>query len=355
MTKNRTRIEYIDIAKGLGMLLVIWGHIRETGISNAMVYAFHMPLFFFLSGMMFDRHKYSSVAELIKRRIKTLLIPYLLFSVATWIFWAGYNLVLGNEVKSYWMPLLQTVISQGSGGYLVHNSPLWFVTCLFMVEMIYYFASRFSVQWTVIICVLCAVAGNFMIAPESPLRYLPWSFDMAMCAVPFYMLGNLVSEYLGHERLCGFVNQRKALSIFLVLLGIVFLYFGAIINGPVSMGHRKLNIEYVFYPLACIGIAEHLILSILLSNIPSKAVGLIRWIGNYSFRVMAVQTPIKGVVLVVLGFIFHKTVGELSDTTSYSILAFVISLIAVCITVWVIYWLVSAAKRKQEPDKELGG
>ena len=45
---DRRRIDYIDIAKGLGMMTIIWGHIMYAGISNAIVYAFHIPLFFFL-------------------------------------------------------------------------------------------------------------------------------------------------------------------------------------------------------------------------------------------------------------------------------------------------------------------
>ena len=51
-TENK-RIQYIDIAKTLGIILVIAGHIvsSDTEIKKV-IYSFHMPLFFMLSGML---------------------------------------------------------------------------------------------------------------------------------------------------------------------------------------------------------------------------------------------------------------------------------------------------------------
>lgn len=192
MRQIKDRIRYVDIAKGIGMVLVIWGHIRETGLGNAMIYAFHMPMFFILSGMLFSKEKYTSVGQLIRKRVHTLLIPYSIYSVATWVVWVVYNTVLGNHVDSIWMPLLQTILSQGSGGYLVHNSPLWFVTCLFIVEMIYYYTSKLSDGKNILVCGAIAVVGNLLIVEGSPFRHMIWNIDMAMCAIPFYALGNLM-------------------------------------------------------------------------------------------------------------------------------------------------------------------
>lgn len=47
-----TRIEWVDIAKGFGIILVVIGHmVKGNGIVGQYIWAFHMPLFFFLSGM----------------------------------------------------------------------------------------------------------------------------------------------------------------------------------------------------------------------------------------------------------------------------------------------------------------
>ena len=48
--ENANRINYVDTAKGLGMLMVVWGHIMLAGFLYDFVYAVHIPLFFFLGG-----------------------------------------------------------------------------------------------------------------------------------------------------------------------------------------------------------------------------------------------------------------------------------------------------------------
>lgn len=156
------RLDYIDIAKGLGMLTIIWGHIVHEGWSNQFVYSFHIPLFFFLSGMVFNASKYQTVGELIKKRVKTLLIPYLIFSIITWALWVGMR-VVSHDATNYWYPLLQTFIAQGSAGFLRHNLPLWFVTCLFVVEIMYYYINKLPKAGMVLCLITCSVIGNYMI------------------------------------------------------------------------------------------------------------------------------------------------------------------------------------------------
>lgn len=112
------------------MLLIVWGHIRLGDWSNAFVYAFHIPLFFFLSGMVFSKKRYPDFKSFLLKRINSLIKPYVVFSGLTWIIWVAYSYVSHANVESYWMPLAQTFIAQGSGGFFIHNVPLWFVSCL---------------------------------------------------------------------------------------------------------------------------------------------------------------------------------------------------------------------------------
>ena len=58
MTNTMTkRIEWIDTAKGIGLICVILGHMRVPYLST-WIYTFHMPLFFFLSGAVFSGRQY---------------------------------------------------------------------------------------------------------------------------------------------------------------------------------------------------------------------------------------------------------------------------------------------------------
>ena len=74
------RYDYIDISKGIGILMVVWAHIMLAGWTHQMFYAFHMPLFFLLSGMLFRRDKYTSFSSFLAHRAKRLLIPYFIYS-----------------------------------------------------------------------------------------------------------------------------------------------------------------------------------------------------------------------------------------------------------------------------------
>ena len=92
------RVEYVDTAKGYLMLLVVIGHVLiilnpEYGklyytVPQAFIYAFHMPAFFIIHGVLFDVEKWQgcSTKEFLIRRLQTLIIPYCFFELIG-MFW----------------------------------------------------------------------------------------------------------------------------------------------------------------------------------------------------------------------------------------------------------------------------
>ena len=126
----KERDKSIDIAKGIGIFLMVMGHTTSNRIVLQWIYSFHMPLFFFLSGIFHSQGE--SYIYFFKKKVKTLLIPYFFFSIILFLFFlivsknigfsAGENLsvkenfigiLLGNEVKG---------LSQMSWG-----GQLWFI------------------------------------------------------------------------------------------------------------------------------------------------------------------------------------------------------------------------------------
>lgn len=277
---NTKRLDYIDLAKGLGMLTIMWGHIH-TGVSTQLVYAFHIPLFFFLSGLVFSRQRYANFGVFLKKRWKGLIFPYIVFSVLTWAVWATYSYVTHASVESYWIPLLQTFIAQGSEGYLVHNVPLWFVMCLFSVEVIYYFTSRLKTGWIIAVCVALGAIGAWMsITDMYDFSVLPWSIDVALMALPFYAIGSLTNQYIGHERISGAVERHRGIAVLLMIVAVAFLYVGGTSNGQVSMGHAYLGKNlFVFYPVALCGIVAFMALCLLI--VSCKLLSNSRLIGGH--------------------------------------------------------------------------
>ena len=77
--KGKNRDYVIDIIKGIGIFLVVFGHvIQDIYIINS----FHMPLFFVLSGATLC---YSTKGSSISKRAKRLLVPYFIFSIIWFI------------------------------------------------------------------------------------------------------------------------------------------------------------------------------------------------------------------------------------------------------------------------------
>ena len=79
LKSKEERIQYIDIARGIGILLVVLWHCIHGSYIARIIYSFHMPLFF-ISGFCWNPNKYIFPVFL-RRRIKQLIIPLLLFSI----------------------------------------------------------------------------------------------------------------------------------------------------------------------------------------------------------------------------------------------------------------------------------
>lgn len=332
MTK---RVEYLDIAKGLGIMMVVWGHIMHSGWSYDLVYAFHMPLFFFLSGMLFQRGKYISFLDFLRKRTRRLFVPYLIYSIITWSFWVGYNMFRHNYVGSYWNPLLQTIIAKGSGEFMPHNSALWFIPCLFAVEIIYYMTSKFKDVVNILFCFSLAFVSIILahVFGGDWLFLLPWNFDAALIAIPFYCTGNLLIKHYSFDRIRDAVKNNVTISI--VLWGglTVLLVLGTFLFGTCSMGSSWYGCnEWVFILRAFVGIAATLVFSILLS---SYSINYIKWLGRTSLDVMCVHIPVKGVVIVAITALFHPSV-PVDKSISWAFLAFVATMLIVSAIVWII-------------------
>lgn len=121
----KQRVEYIDILKGFGIILVVLGHVTLNSDLYHFIYAFHMPLFFIISGMfLHDKPGF------IRKQAKSLFLPYISFGLLTYLYWW---LV---ESRYRELPTGETSFSQFVNLFIptgMHhcNVVLWFLPCLF--------------------------------------------------------------------------------------------------------------------------------------------------------------------------------------------------------------------------------
>ncbi len=342
---GKQRLDYIDIAKGIGILCVIWGHIvTPHNFSARFIYSFHMPLFFFLSGMFFNGGKYTSFLDFIKKRGRRLLVPYVIYSIVTWGIWVIFNRLTGNDTVNIWQPLLETVYARGSGQFLPHNSALWFIPCLFAVEIMYYFVSKLK-RWLIIpVCFL--VSGVSMTLEHfygyDYLYLLPWNLDAAMMALPFYAVGNVFSwKPELHNRLLDYTKKHTVISIAAVML--LFAVVGVLTKlvgfvGSVSMGHSYYGNEYIFHIRALMGSFAVCWLSVLVSQ--AKYIGKLKqglkWFGENSLDVMCTHIPVKGVLIVAVAILLHTSNKMVTDNVIYALIVFVCTVAIEVVLIWAI-------------------
>lgn len=138
----KDRIFWVDLLKALGILLVIMGHVLKNPYSpiSHFIYAFHMPLFFALSGIFYNYDKCQSLSGLIKKRWQSLLKPYLFFYIVTFLYWALIERTLraasGGVEADWYLPLLGLLWQGMDWNLFAHNNPFWFIPCLMTVTII---------------------------------------------------------------------------------------------------------------------------------------------------------------------------------------------------------------------------
>ena len=126
----------VDVLRGIGILLVVSGHASSGSSMNVFApYSFHMPLFFFISGLFFSDSKVDGVLSTIVKNTKSLL----LYSTAFYIFYAGVCWVitrLGFTAFSQPFSLELIFLNQftTSGAYRF-TAAYWFIPCLFFVKL----------------------------------------------------------------------------------------------------------------------------------------------------------------------------------------------------------------------------
>ena len=110
---------WLDIAKGITIILMVVGHTTIHHIASDFIYCFHMPLFFIASGFISSYLKHSPL-EYIKHKAHTMMLPFITYSIIV-------SLVL-YFIGQIDFPIL---LSNGWGGYA-----LWFVPVLYLASIL---------------------------------------------------------------------------------------------------------------------------------------------------------------------------------------------------------------------------
>ena len=217
---DRERIEWLEVLQGFSMLLVVIGHISLSNIAfnpdypftaalERIIYSFHMPLFIFISGWLFqltclssDRH-YRSV---MKRKLSRLGIPFLVFTVVTIGLKLAFPGLMHRQVDTE--ELLNTFV-------LFSSNPLgemWFLITL-LILMAAFPIYRWLDRHSALIWGCCVAVPIALFFPDD---IMVFQLSKVMGMLPYFIAGLVCCRY-------GVIERYASNPIFFTVCGSLFI------------------------------------------------------------------------------------------------------------------------------------
>lgn len=201
-SSSSKRVDWIDCAKGIAILATIVGHSVTQGRSESMVrglvFSFHMPLFFILSCATYQCS--TNMAEFKNKTIKAmkhLLKPAML----TYIIIIAYQCIIDHNLLlnlEYWKGKLFTLLFASGVNTSFCNFEVacigipWFFFALFIGRTVFDLLQlKFDDEVTLLI--MCCMVGMIGVI-FGKFEYLPFSIDISLAIMPFFMFGNLLKR-----------------------------------------------------------------------------------------------------------------------------------------------------------------
>ncbi len=289
------RIEWIDYAKGITIFLVVYSHVL-IGVYNSQfnisysfyihsikfMYSFHMPVFFFLSGIFAIKSSAVSLPDFLIKKLKIIAYPYLIWSL------------IQGCIYAFMSPFTNFKFSLGELPTTILFNPLmqlWFLYILFFTHALFFLINRLSGKYNYYILLTVALVMYFF-SGYIKIHIISKIFQFFL----YYVLGhvltkkNNIKKYLTLNRI-----QILCFTVLFVILELMIVD----LNG---------NIDYIGNPLqslflACMGIALIISISIYLSQ--AQNIRFILEMGKLSLPIYLMH------ILTIVGFriFFNKIIG----------------------------------------------
>lgn len=338
------RIAWLDAARGIGILLVIVGHALARGFVFDVIYAFHMPLFFFLSGVVSPSALNIPLAAQARRLARSLLAPFAFFGLVT----LGYHAAMQRVVAGS-SPGLQDVLSwagaiaYGIGERMPSNWTLWFFPCLFVTIL----GSLASVRALGASRAFAATAILAVLAVLAPLPWrLPWSADSALVAALFFQAGMRFGAWPEGDTAGSLLPGTLAWR--LVAAGLTFAVTAAVawLNGTVDLARFVFGNPVIYAVGAASGIAGTVFLAQALP--PSTA---LRHLSEDSRVIFPLHTLVFGLLTGAATrlFLLDRTVARdsMASVVVYVVVALAVTLAAAPLLRRLAPWAIGEQPRRR--------
>lgn len=199
----------LDIAKGIGIVLVVWAH--AFGPFSSFINSFHMPFFFFVSGMLYKNNK--SVSEYTKSKMKSLLLPFWTYNLMFYpiffilFYWRKW------DFQIYLKAIIEIIVTVNKVPFL---GATWFLAALFWVSVLFHVVYRFFDRLNISVLFMIPISAAIM-AIGFHITF-PYRISRTLICSGFYVMGFMFNKYL-RERINvvvgGFVAVPMGIFAFL--------------------------------------------------------------------------------------------------------------------------------------------
>ena len=279
----------INLLKTFAIMLVVSGHLNFTLIHSLPTYAFHIALFFFISGMLFN-DKYDFKTYLIKR-FKSLMLPYILYCIAYILI----TILCYNLTGKFWgLPITlynECIVPFLTGHQMLLSCPLWFVPQLFITLLIYWILYN-KIKFNNTFCYLILALAVLVLSVQNNSLYLLLLYR-TIFSLFFVHLGHLYSTKQIENQLFSI----KYLFIFIPLLLCICLrkYIPYLnVQGILNYSFCFMNFNKLWLPILPIisslsGIYAILSITKILYKYMNflKITNIVNFIGQNTYHIMA--------------------------------------------------------------------
>ena len=134
---NNKRIIWIDYAKVISIFLMVICHAGLKGIPLQVIYQFHMPAFFIISGVLYKNRG-------VLKEFRSFLVPIIVFSIINWFVGISLDIVgdripiseWGQYISVYTKSCLTPLYYCNDGTQITLFTGLWFLVSLFVVKLL---------------------------------------------------------------------------------------------------------------------------------------------------------------------------------------------------------------------------
>ena len=274
----KERLSYIDIAKGIGIILVILSH---TDYPELMYYTspFFVPIFFFCSGYTSSR-KNISLRNCYNRVAIRLLKPYLFFNILLLFIFHDFSLraIWGIIYSRYCLFPFGTT-QDICRFMIIGNYPMWFLTCMVVAYLLYEILIYYSKYQYYLIAIYFLFSTLTTYCPI----LMPWSLDTAPIMAIIMFCATLIRK----EQPQIFYSQKPHSF---VILSMIFYFLFIPLYNNINISVRMYGSYILVYIIAAL--TGSIIIIYLSRLIQNTIIGmLIQRIGMHSLSIFCMEIP----------------------------------------------------------------